>query len=221
MFRTGTPRSSSRTRNQSLWRQGGSSVGASSLGFQVMAWARRVWPERASRSVDRLALDVVSEEALVVGVSPLALFRADPVVVNALDDLLAVDLEVLEPAGKGPVDAWLGERVLDRPEHGAVPARGIARFVVFGLDGHALVPAGQDGPLPGFGQVLSGDGQGRDVSAHVGTSRLFPAFSTGADGPSTDAEMGTFLFLLNSEEVTLKMEASPIPIVWRPGFVLS
>jgi len=116
--------------------------------------------------IDGLALDVVGEEPLVVGVGPLALFRADPMVVDPVDDLLPVDLEVLETAGEGPVDARLGERVLDGPEHGAVPARRVARLVVFRFDGNALPPTGQDRLFPGLGQGPPGDGQGRDVSVH-------------------------------------------------------
>jgi hypothetical protein len=132
--------------------------------------------------VDRLALDVVREQALVVGVGPLALFWADPVVVNPLDDFLAVDLEVLEAAGEGPVDARLGEGVLDRPEHRAIAARRIARLVVFRLDGDALAPAGEDGLLPGLREGPPGDGQGRDISIH-GLTSVFPPLLTHAGRP--------------------------------------
>ena len=98
--------------------------------------------------VDRPALDLVGEQALVVGVGPLALLGRDPVVVDAVDDLLAVDLEVLEPAREGAVEPRLEERVFDDPHHGAVPAGRVAGLVVFGRGWPRPVPSRRGPPSP-------------------------------------------------------------------------
>jgi len=117
--------------------------------------------------IDGLPLDVVGKKALVVGVGPFALFGRDPVVVDALHNFLAVDLQVLQPAGKGPMEARLGKRVLRHPHHGAVPAGRVAGPVILGLDGRSPVPAFDHGPLPGLGQGPAPDKERRDVSVHV------------------------------------------------------
>ena len=94
-------------------------------------------------------------------------------VVDALDDLLAVDFELLGAAGEVLVDAGLGKRVGDLDDHGAVAAgrveevaRGVPP-VVLGSQVHPVLPDREHGTLPGLGQVLprttrSGICPGRD-----------------------------------------------------------
>jgi hypothetical protein len=110
--------------------------------------------------IDDSALDLVGKKALVISVGPFPFFRRNPVVVDSVHNLLAIDFEVLQAAGEGAMDTRLQERIFDHPHHRAVFARRVARLVVFGLDGDTLLPAGQDGFLPGLGQCFSVDKKG-------------------------------------------------------------
>ena len=103
--------------------------------------------------VDRPSFGLVSEQALVIRVGPLAFLGSDPMVVDAVHHFLAVGLQVFQPAGEGPVDARLSEGVFDGPHHGAVPAGWIPRLVVLGLDRRPAAPAFQDRVLPGLGKI--------------------------------------------------------------------
>ncbi len=93
-------------------------------------------------------------QPLVIGVLPLARCRVDPVIVDAVDDLLAVDLQVVDAAWQRAVDARLGERVANSQRQRHVAAGRIALPVILRRNAHSLLPAGQHSALPALSEVL-------------------------------------------------------------------
>ena len=64
--------------------------------------------------VSQIVRRAIREKTLVVGVRPLTCYRIDPMVMNALADLLPVGFEFLRPAGKVFVDSRFVEGIVYR-----------------------------------------------------------------------------------------------------------
>jgi hypothetical protein len=111
--------------------------------------------DNAIELVDDSIASIVGCQPLVVRVGPFAGIGVDPVVVYPVEHLLAIDFEIVEPAGKRTVYARFTQRVADNEQRSAILARRVVRLVVFCPERVALLPTLDDRPLPHFGYRIA------------------------------------------------------------------
>jgi hypothetical protein len=111
----------------------------------------------------------VGGDTFVVGILPLAFVRVDPVVVDTVDDFLAICFKLDNPAREGAVDARLGERISDGDHGGCVAAGWVFRLIILGGYRGPFVPGAHNGGFPGLGKGIGGYIDNRQSKLHLGS----------------------------------------------------